>query len=242
MHQNGVTVIRRADLDRVDDSAKLLQALAAEPPAVVYDLTGVTDSDPTLSVTFDTVDLYLSGWSGTPLLIVTAGPVLRSALRSHPLGGRTTCWPTLDAALAAGQRQPPADRSTLDLDPEPTAPRQARDLIRRTLLRWDLTPLYDAAALVTTELVTNAVTHASTPLTISISRPHSTGNRTRPAARLAVRDLNNELPVLIWTAPPLPGGRGIWLVDSIARAWGTIPLDPGKTVWAVLDGRTIRTR
>lgn len=102
--------------------------------------------------------------------------------------------------------------------------------------RWDASHLTDAAVLVITELVTNAITHAHGPLTASISRAHSATHRTHTAVRLAVRDNSTTTPVLIWADPSLPGGRGIWLIDAVSRAWGTTPLHPGKVVWAVLDG------
>lgn len=31
-----------------------------------------------------------------------------------------------------------------------------------------------------------------------------------------------------------PGGRGLWILDTIADEWGVEPLIPGKAVWAAL--------
>lgn len=231
---NAIPVVGPDETGVGDVGAAVVRALAVEPPAVVYDLTDLDGGPPPRPATFDTIDRYLRSWPATPLLVCTPEPEQRRALSTHPLGGRVTTWPTLDAALTAARRHQPVDRSWLDLDPVPTAPRQARGLVRRTLVGWSSVNLLDAASLVITELVNNALMHASTPMTASVSRPRAS---TTDAVRLAVRDGDRGLPVLSQSAQPMPGGRGIWLIDAVSRAWGVALLDGGKIVWSVLDGR-----
>lgn len=234
MNPDAVTVIRHNPDPVFDDGAAVLQALAQEPSAVVYDLTVHNEARSQLSAVFDAIDAYLTLCSGTPLLVCTAEPSLAAALGSHPLGGRVTAVSTLDAAMVAAQRLPALDRYTLDLDPTPTAPRQARDLIRHSLARWHAPELEGPAWSVITELVANAVIHAATPITASISRL----NHDHSTVRLAVRDDNNAMPVLVPRKQPLaPNGHGIWLVNNIAQGWGTVSLHPGKIVWAVLEAK-----
>ena len=53
---------------------------------------------------------------------------------------------------------------------------------------------------------------------------------------IAVRDASPRL--LRPVAPDLEadGGRGLWLVEQLARAWGVRPApDGGKIVWCALD-------
>lgn len=85
------------------------------------------------------------------------------------------------------------------------------------------------AALVTSELATNAVMHASTSFEVSVREDAD-------RLRIAVADGNSDLPNL---EPRLPlisaiSGRGLKIVAQLAERWGAEPNDSGKTVWAEL--------
>ena len=87
--------------------------------------------------------------------------------------------------------------------------------------------------MVVTELVTNAVEHAGTTVTVAVTR-RGTG------VHLAVADLDRRFPAL---ASPdrsvFDRGRGLMLVDALASLWGVMPTPTGKVVWAtVRPGRT----
>lgn len=86
-----------------------------------------------------------------------------------------------------------------------------------------------------TELVTNTVVHALTPMTVTVSRRNPGGPSGRGTLRIAVRDTDGGLPALHAPSPLMPSGRGLQLVDHFTAAWGVIPLDLGKIVWAVLE-------
>lgn len=233
----GVTVIRHSPDPSFDDGAAVVRALAQEPSAVIYDLTIHNEAHKHLAEVFDAIDAYLRVWPGTPLLVCTAEPQLAAALDSHLLGGRVTTWASLDAALAAAERLAPPNRYTLGLDPLPTAPRQARRLVSHALAEWRASQLEGPAWSVVSELVANAVLHAETRVTASISRLHH--DHAPGAVRLAVRDESSIMPLLIPPTHPLTRhGHGIWLVSYLASDWGTVPLHPGKIVWAVLDAET----
>jgi anti-sigma regulatory factor (Ser/Thr protein kinase) len=117
---------------------------------------------------------------------------------------------------------------TLRLAPHPTAPRAAREFVNRTLLDWRLSQQIPAAAIVVSELVTNAMTHAGSDIDLTVSEY-------RQSVRVAVRDRSHELPV------ERPGGmdrkgRGLAIVAGLSSAWGVLHHpDGGKVVWAVLD-------
>ncbi|MGQ4419019.1 ATP-binding protein, partial [Streptomyces sp. SAS_269] len=111
----------------------------------------------------------------------------------------------------------------------PEAVRHARRFTRRTLRTWGVSPdLLDAALLVVSELVTNALVHTGGPVRLDLSLLNH-------RLRLAVADTSPRSPVqptsIGWEAT---GGRGILLVAAVSAAWGTVPVSGGKQVWADL--------
>ncbi|MEV7425336.1 MULTISPECIES: ATP-binding SpoIIE family protein phosphatase [unclassified Streptomyces] len=110
----------------------------------------------------------------------------------------------------------------LALDPEEVG--RARRLVRRQLLDWGLPGAVDSAQLMVSELVTNAVNHA---------RSHPVGLRlVRTDALLCeVRDDEPAPAALLDAGPDDESGRGLRVVSSLAREWGTSSSAHGKTVW-----------
>ncbi|MFI7702423.1 ATP-binding protein [Nonomuraea sp. NPDC049480] len=108
----------------------------------------------------------------------------------------------------------------------------ARDVTRSTLQGWGLHDLSDDAALVVSELVTNAVRYAM----------YAAGRReielllmrVFPHVLLAVADPSDEAP-----RPKEPdfiseNGRGLYIVETYSQTWGWDRLDRGgKAVWAL---------
>jgi len=87
----------------------------------------------------------------------------------------------------------------------------------------------DRAVLLANELVTNAVVHARTEIRLRLElcgdRPH-----------IAVRDGSPGFLRLVAPDPQAEGGRGIWLIEQLARSWGVNRHpDGGKVVWCVLS-------
>ena len=113
------------------------------------------------------------------------------------------------------------------LEPELQAASCARAFVRVTCTRWKVEPVIDAALLVVSELVTNAVSHARSPVTVSL--------RLCPDNLLVdVEDDDSRLPVVQRNEWDALGGRGLTLVDAMSRAWGAHPCPGGKIVWATL--------
>jgi anti-sigma regulatory factor (Ser/Thr protein kinase) len=85
------------------------------------------------------------------------------------------------------------------------------------------------AALLVSELVTNAVIHGRTSATIEVHSPPGT-------LRVAVRDDNPVLPP-VGALPELSAesGRGLTIVSMLADRWGIEAVDSGKAVWFELD-------
>lgn len=64
----------------------------------------------------------------------------------------------------------PSDVAYWLLEPEVSAPREARRLARRALSRWGLEDLTDSVELLVSEVVTNAVRYATRPVTLRLLR------------------------------------------------------------------------
>jgi hypothetical protein len=103
--------------------------------------------------------------------------------------------------------------------------RRARSLLRRTLDGLIPRGVLDTALLLSTELVTNAVATAPTPLLFEAFCGRSDG------LRVEVTDTNPDLPTLVNRGLQAETGRGLMLVDALADAWGARPEGPGKVVW-----------
>jgi anti-sigma regulatory factor (Ser/Thr protein kinase) len=83
----------------------------------------------------------------------------------------------------------------------------------------------DKTQLLVTELTTNAVVHAHSPIRLSVMPSPD-------CVRVEVRDDDpTPLDHPDKPAPDAEGGRGLWLVDALARRWGVNGNERGKTVW-----------
>ena len=132
--------------------------------------------------------------------------------------------------------------SACELPPRLESVREARLFTRHTLQRWGLSDLFDNIALVTSELVTNALRHGVCAPAGSAAEPYPAG----PASvRLglahwtsrvvcSVRDPSDEGPLEKVPDFIAESGRGLHLVASYSDAWGWHPLaGAGKVVWAL---------
>nr|WP_078493167.1 SpoIIE family protein phosphatase [Streptomyces griseorubens] len=121
----------------------------------------------------------------------------------------------------------PSDVAYWFLEPEDAAPGRARRLARRQLSRWGLEDLSDSVELLVSEVVTNAVRYASRPVTLRLLRTD--------VLRCEVGDDVPQLPRLRQARATDEGGRGLYLVNRLARRWGATRLSTGKVVWFELN-------
>ncbi|WP_030892319.1 SpoIIE family protein phosphatase [Streptomyces sp. NRRL F-5053] len=117
----------------------------------------------------------------------------------------------------------PSDVAYWYLDPRAQTARQARRLARRALSRWGLEELTDSVELLVSEVVTNAVRYAERPITLRLLRTDT--------LRCEVGDDVPQLPRLRQARATDEGGRGLYLVNRLARRWGATRLSTGKVVW-----------
>ncbi len=105
------------------------------------------------------------------------------------------------------------------------APGEARRVVRRLCqaagLPEDAT---DTAVLLTSEVVTNAVTHGRSDARLCVEA-------TPTVVRVEVDDDNSRLPSVLADDPDALDGRGVAVLDRCASSWGATPRAVGKTVW-----------
>ncbi|MFD9688343.1 ATP-binding protein [Kitasatospora sp. NPDC059088] len=107
---------------------------------------------------------------------------------------------------------------------------EARRMVRGKLVEWGLPELIDAAEVVVSELVTNAVkTGCLARMTVTVRRV------TDRTVRVAVRDGSRILPVLMVAGEDEEGHRGLALVHHLTGGrWGASVEVCGKIVHADL--------
>lgn len=206
----------------------LLKCLADQPRALLVDMSAMELREPTALAVFTAVTSQAARWPGTPVLLCGPTPRTRQLLERRRYG-RLSLHPSLRDGLRAVNTGTAATAAVSDqLLPVAGAVRFARDLATGACLSWDLPELIGPVSLVVSELVSNAVEHAGTIITLQV------GRRDR-YVHVAVRDGSREEPHL---DPPADArvlkGRGLLLVDSLAVHWGSLPSHEGKVVWATL--------
>ena len=106
----------------------------------------------------------------------------------------------------------------------------ARDFASTSLEWHDLAYLEDRIRLVVSELVTNALMHASQPPVI-VSMQEQWSN-----VLVTVSDTSATLPVRPAGQERDLGGCGVAIVERLSREWGSnTRLDGGKSVWASFE-------
>jgi anti-sigma regulatory factor (Ser/Thr protein kinase) len=123
-------------------------------------------------------------------------------------------------------------QSHLELGAISSAVPSARLHARLVLWEWGLpADKAQAAELVVSELVTNALEHglAGIPATV----------------RIWLSSDGSSIVIHVWDASPLPpmlknagaeadGGRGLMIVAALSTAWGCSAANTGKVVWAAI--------
>jgi anti-sigma regulatory factor (Ser/Thr protein kinase) len=115
----------------------------------------------------------------------------------------------------------------LELPALPPSVAEARRAARAACRAWGVPHAAEDVALAVSELVTNAVVHAGTPLLLAMELDG--GDLT-----VAVSDGSQGMP---WRLPPSPtreGGRGMAIVTELGATSGVVRTVLGKTVWMKL--------
>ncbi|MFR9780198.1 ATP-binding protein [Micromonospora sp. MS34] len=197
----------------------LLVRLWQRPGPVIVDLSAVRIDSPDARAVVDEVHRAVTDWPAAGLLVLD--PAVAP-------GAAAPVYPSLDEAQAALAGAPLAAVLNADLPPVVAAAREARALVTDGCARWGVPDLAEPACIAVTEMVNNVVAHAGTPMTLRVAPVDD-------ALHVAVRDHSTRRPAYVGLAPlNSAGGRGLLLIDTVARRWGSTPLPDGKVVWCLL--------
>ena len=112
----------------------------------------------------------------------------------------------------------------------PFSVRMARFYVRAALSYHDLGDRFEDAETVTSELVTNAVTHAATQ-SVGLELACLEGGAT---LAIVVTDTSPLPPLKRAPADDAEHWRGLHLVEALSTRWGWRPQASGKAVYAIL--------
>ncbi|HVF03838.1 MAG TPA: ATP-binding protein [Frankiaceae bacterium] len=119
-------------------------------------------------------------------------------------------------------------RDSIELPPEPRAAGTARHFVFDHVCPHVGADVAETAMLLTSELVTNVIVHARTPMRLDV-------DVTDEAVRVAVVDDAARTPAIRRAHEARLTGRGMNLVETLASQWGVEPNPPGKKVWFELS-------
>ncbi|HXT90673.1 MAG TPA: ATP-binding protein [Trebonia sp.] len=147
--------------------------------------------------------------------------------------------PTRSATLPGVPLPMSARQCRIPLMADLAAPAAARSVVEDAIRTWRVPVNAEEAILLTSELVTNAVTHGTTTagtfvvLTIACDAA---------GLRVDVHDGSGDLPVLntglLDDAPAeAETGRGLLLVTTLSAEWGFYRTPAGKAVYFTLEFR-----
>ncbi|MGO8893369.1 MAG: ATP-binding protein [Streptosporangiaceae bacterium] len=116
----------------------------------------------------------------------------------------------------------------LRLTREPSAAAEARSQVRAVIRAWKVPVDPDIAVLLTSDLMTSAITHGegeTVTLAIRCSRGH---------LRIDVYDASRSLPMTMGEPAGAETGRGLVLVAALSTEWGSFYTPAGQAVYFTL--------
>lgn len=210
-------------VDAVALSRSISQALGLQPRALVLDLLRARPVLLAIVGVITTAARVARGWPHPSLVVcLPAGAV------SDAVHGLCAVYPDRASALAHVDDRRPYERERIRLEFSPHAPSEARRAITHWAAGRGLGPVADDMVLVVSELVTNAVLHASPAVTLEVELGEH-------EVVLAVEDGTPARPRVRLSNTTAEDGRGMLLVEQLSQEHGVRPRPPGKTVWASLQ-------
>ncbi len=119
--------------------------------------------------------------------------------------------------------------------PTPESVPAARHFVVDVLRAWGHADLVPDAALIVSELATNALHHAGSPFRAVV-------DRRRGGLRVGVEDATETPLQRREITMDDVSGRGVHIVEALAERWGSSPRPGGKVVWAELPLRSSTPR
>jgi anti-sigma regulatory factor (Ser/Thr protein kinase) len=120
-----------------------------------------------------------------------------------------------------------------ELPADLTSAQQARSAIRQALARWGMDHLSGDAELLASELVANAAEHGDgTPISLALRRHAEPAEQ--PGITCEITDGSPAMPQRTEPSPDSEHGRGLAIVNALARSSGVRASEAGKTSWFTL--------
>ncbi|MFE0876089.1 sodium/proline symporter PutP [Streptomyces smyrnaeus] len=143
----------------------------------------------------------------------------------NALDALVTGPPADDAALLLARTRVLAPDQVIswDVPSDPAAVARARTLAGEQLGEWGMDELTFTTELIVSELVTNAIRHATGPVCLRLIRDR--------CLICEVSDASSTSPRLRHARTTDEGGRGLLLVAQLAQRWGTRHTATGKVIW-----------
>jgi anti-sigma regulatory factor (Ser/Thr protein kinase) len=116
-------------------------------------------------------------------------------------------------------------RAELDLVAEPRSLSTARSFVASMLDLWECDDPDQVIALLTSEIVSNAVRHAGGKIGLEMAMVAN------DELRIEASDTHPDIHVAPRVDRRGEGGRGLLLVESLARRWGVETHERYKVVW-----------
>jgi hypothetical protein len=208
----------------------IVKAALDEPKAVIVEVTQLQVPAKSALSVFTSARWQISRWPDVPMSVVCQTADGRNALERNGITRYMAVYPSVAEALAAVSQSslPIRHRRRLELSRESVSLDAVRELVSAWLDELSKTDLVDAAKIVVTVLIENALEHTT-------SGPTS----------LRVEAKNNEVTVAVSDTSALPpnfkeaalGGTelsGLKILDAVSRIWGCSGTPGGKVVWCVL--------
>ena len=235
-HTNPVVVVRpRGVLDAytaADLRGALLECVAEQPVGVLVDASELSVIDDIGLTVLATVAQQSAHWPGTRFALAAPTMEVAAGLARMGVDRHIALCPDVDSAFLELARWPAPPWTRRRITPDRDAPAMARAAVHAFLEEHGVRD-GDAAQLVASELVTNAVVHAGTDMDLTL-------RLVPPLLHIAVRDTaNGQVKIASIINESSESGRGLLLVDALATAWGTLVPDIGKVVWATVRVRPV---
>jgi anti-sigma regulatory factor (Ser/Thr protein kinase) len=114
------------------------------------------------------------------------------------------------------------------LSREPAAAAEARSQVRAAICAWKVSVDPDIAVLLTSDLVTNAITHGDGK-TVTLAIRCSCGH-----LRIEIYDTSRSLPMAVDEPAVTKTGHGLVLVAALSTEWGSFRTPAGRVVYFTL--------
>jgi anti-anti-sigma regulatory factor len=204
--------------------------LAIQPAGLIVDVSDLRVGEDIVLTALTAVAKRAAAWPGCPMALFGPSRAMSAALRRLGIDRYVAVWRTEAQARGWVAGEAVGSRYRERLLPTPVAISVGRRLTAGICELWGVSHLSAPAQLVVTELLSNGVRHARTPMELSLIH-------VRPHLRVAVRDGSTELPRRIDTDTGGDTGRGLVIVEAFSASWGSSLVPDGKVVWAVIAGR-----